>query len=627
MRNLPLAGQVAALLLVLLFCGCPTVPIPEPGGTSRDMPLIDLEINDSPETIDDYTGTTAIPCRMRLNNHNRFSTAISVRLKNIDVLDEKIRFSTTSGGSSAGFLLRSVPADGSWVSFFVRGTTGNLSGRDKDAVIEVAENRVNARNVILARKGMMITNSPPPLPSARVEVQYTGTPYNIDDYLTWSPHYCRARIVNHAAVSSALTVRLQNMSGGVGQLRFATASDLQPTTNATDPAVTDYHTAARSTLDISLPANGEWREFYVAGAFGSPSVEDKDAVMEAVVPGTSTLFGRWPAMVRIRKNGNTLADVERDRFLEAVRALQPRTTAGITFDRWQDFLDQHNVGGDEGHGGPGFLPWHRVYLLRLERDLQALDPSVTIPYWKFDTPAPNIFHRNFMGDDIGATGNLVDLAATNPLSGWEINTGGSTVNGIIRNPNYNDQTGNPPVINEIATFSLGSIFDDFTGMEGNPHGTTHVQTGGTGGWLRTASIAPRDPLFFFLHGHVDHLWAKWQIRQRRTMHATFTEGYSHPGAFPGSGSLAGEHIGHYLEDEMWPWNAVTGTGGGGNADRPATGYGHFPQTVGYILMMPGNPRPYDVIDYRVARWTQGSTPKSNQGIGFAYDDVPFVTAL
>ena len=46
---------------------------------------------------------------------------------------------------------------------------------------------------------------------------------------------------------------------------------------------------------------------------------------------------------------------------------------------------------------PRFLPWHRAYLLDLERELQAIDPSVALPYWRFDQPAPNLFTPEFLG--------------------------------------------------------------------------------------------------------------------------------------------------------------------------------------------------------------------------------------
>jgi len=98
-------------------------------------------------------------------------------------------------------------------------------------------------------------------------------------------------------------------------------------------------------------------------------------------------------MVRVRKNANTLQADERDRFLNAWKVLN---NAGQ--GKFQDFRDMHvNASNAEEHGGPQFLPWHRTYLLDLERELQAIDPSVALHYWRFDQPAPNVFRSNFMG--------------------------------------------------------------------------------------------------------------------------------------------------------------------------------------------------------------------------------------
>src|SRR4029077_1329424 len=95
----------------------------------------------------------------------------------------------------------------------------------------------------------------------------------------------------------------------------------------------------------------------------------------------------------IRKDAMTLTDSERDRFLTAFGTLNGQGTG-----RFTDFRDMHvrsTLG--ESHGNWGFLPWHRSYLLDLERDLQSINATVALPYWRFDQPAPQIFTPEFMG--------------------------------------------------------------------------------------------------------------------------------------------------------------------------------------------------------------------------------------
>ncbi len=105
------------------------------------------------------------------------------------------------------------------------------------------------------------------------------------------------------------------------------------------------------------------------------------------------MIATTPLMVRIRKDAETLTTAERDRFLSALARLNDRG-AGL----FRDFRATHTDDtSDEAHGNEGFMPWHRGYLLDLERELQNLDPSVTLPYWRFDRPAPKLFTQAFIG--------------------------------------------------------------------------------------------------------------------------------------------------------------------------------------------------------------------------------------
>ena len=101
-------------------------------------------------------------------------------------------------------------------------------------------------------------------------------------------------------------------------------------------------------------------------------------------------------MVRVRKNANKLKARERDRFLLALAKLNSATPAPSTY---QALRNMHvDAANGEEHSGPHFLPWHRTYLLDLERGLQAIDPSVSMHYWRFDQPAPKVFTKLFMGE-------------------------------------------------------------------------------------------------------------------------------------------------------------------------------------------------------------------------------------
>jgi tyrosinase len=393
-------------------------------------------------------------------------------------------------------------------------------------------------------------------------------------FLTWTPVEAEARLLNPTS-NANVRVTLRNAGTG-GRLRFATAR-------------TD---SGAPTLALSLPVSGAPVRFFVAGEFGRPSVSLGDARIEAVGSGSLGVLGTKPVTVRIRKNAQSLTPAERDRFLAALATLN-----GGGSGRFRDFRDMHVLAADlEEHGNVGFLPWHRAYILDLERELQAIDPSVTLPYWRFDQPAPALFTRQFMG--VSNAAGRVQFTPGHPLNTWRTD---QTL-GILRTPGFAAGAAPPGLLNELQTVALGGAapnasYGNFDRMEGNPHGNAH--TSFVAGYIRSKQTAPRDPLFFMLHANVDRLWAKWQWRHRRTDPA---EPRSFAPAVP-------NRIGHRLADTMWPWNGVTGPPRPSNA--PGGRLASSPSTTA-----PGNtPTVRAMIDYQAVA---GGPP-----LGFAYDDVPF----
>ena len=72
-------------------------------------------------------------------------------------------------------------------------------------------------------------------------------------------------------------------------------------------------------------------------------------------------------MVRVRKDAQTLTYYEKRRFLSALARVDD-AAVGL----YQSYRDAHTADtSDEAHDLDAFLPWHRAYLLDLERELQA----------------------------------------------------------------------------------------------------------------------------------------------------------------------------------------------------------------------------------------------------------------
>jgi tyrosinase len=251
-----------------------------------------------------------------------------------------------------------------------------------------------------------------------------------------------------------------------------------------------------------------------------------------------------------RKNLTRLTVAERQAFTNAVNQL--RANGG-----YDPYVQQHQGAMGHGHGGPAFFPWHREYVRRFEEDLQAIDPTVSVPYWDWTQANVNaagseslIWRDDFMGGP-GQPGS--GAVTTGAFAGW----------GLIRN-SFNI-FGFPGTGGTIAGFMTSPNYTTFRQVEG-PHGAAHVWVGG---FVGNASIAPRDPVFWLIHSNVDRLWAEW-ISQ-----------HSSTSGFQPFLPLSGGAVGHNLNDTMWPWNGTSSP------------FGVLPWTVA-----PESIRPADLTDHR-----------------------------
>jgi tyrosinase len=404
-------------------------------------------------------------------------------------------------------------------------------------------------------------------------------------YIGWAPVRASIRLVEADGAVNPVPVELRNQNPAQGgQVVFLNAI----------PGV------GQNTLQLTLPVNGTAVNFFVAGNFNRPSLADRDAIIRVVRVNPTVMLSTTRLMVRVRKNANNLTVGERNRFLSAFTRLN--VTGGFN-----QFRAMHTDDSDfEAHAGAGFLPWHRAYLLDLERAIQSIDPSVTLPYWKFDEPAPKLFTRDFIGESDAA--GSVQFSSTNPLRSWATD---GQLPGIDRRPLFDAKTSPASVTiqglvrrprNEFETDALGgaqALYASFRTMQTNPHNLAHITFDG---YISSVPTAARDPLFFLLHTNIDRLWAKWQWHKKRfnpTVASTFQ---------------GTPRVGHRLNDTMWPWNQITGSGPPAGRPPTAPGGNFDPSTV---VSAPGlTPRVRDMIDH------QGVVTSASR-LAFDYDDVPF----
>jgi tyrosinase len=412
----------------------------------------------------------------------------------------------------------------------------------------------------------------------------------------------------------------------------------------------------QSGIEIELQA-GQSRTIFIAGAFqpgerhNGASADGKDITIEARwVHDDGPVAASVDVMIRVRRNANELSDDARKDFLFALAKLNgiqvdeepaPGAGRGIYVT---DYVAMHVAGANlSQHGDSHFVAWHRLYLLDLERQLQAIKPAVTLPYWRFDQPAPALFTDDFMGAtdriprDITAPGGEFDpggvntplarFALDNPLARWQIND----VQGIPRAARFDPRTeaanglfqpgpgGDFPILGQDATLGLGGGTPDpktaflgspqpapgtgFARMEGTPHGAAHVSFNGR---INRVPVAPQDPLFFLLHCNVDRLWALWQsLFERDDKHDARSYPYQQEGdADPWE----------IIDARQWPWDG--GRSRPGSLLPPGTRKENFPQSALVKNFPHHSPTIANAIDPYANR-------DPDDYLGFGYDDVPY----
>jgi tyrosinase len=256
----------------------------------------------------------------------------------------------------------------------------------------------------------------------------------------------------------------------------------------------------------------------------------------------------------IRKNQATLTPDEKSRFVKAVLELKRN-------GRYDTFVTTHNAfimgdtdSGDRvGHRSPSFLPWHRRFLLDFEEALQAVDPTVNLPYWDWTadrTARSSLWAADFLGGTGRARdGQVLDGPFASAQGNWAVNvrvdgrsflrralgTGvaqlptKAEVDAVLAMPEYDAAPWNS---------SSAGFRNHLEGWRGaNLHNRVHVWVGGQ----MATGVSPNDPVFWLHHAYVDKLWARWQKLHPQSPY------------LPAAGTPNVVD----LNDTMRPWNNVT----------------------------------------------------------------------
>ncbi|GAA1179141.1 tyrosinase [Kitasatospora gansuensis] len=256
----------------------------------------------------------------------------------------------------------------------------------------------------------------------------------------------------------------------------------------------------------------------------------------------------------VRKNQATLTAQEKRAFVNAVLALKRNGGYDAFVSTHNSFIVGDTDNGERvGHRSPSFLPWHRRFLLQFEQALQAIDPTVTLPYWDWTadrTTGATIWGADFMGGNGRSSDGQVTTGPFAYSSGnWTLTVRPDSRNylrrslgtGVAQLPSRTETDGVLAIAEYDAApwnSTSAGFRNNLEGWRGvNLHNRVHVWVGG----MMSTGMSPNDPVFWLHHCFIDKLWAEWQKR--------------HPAA--GYLPTAGTANVVDLNDTMKPWNDVT----------------------------------------------------------------------
>ncbi|XP_043928139.1 tyrosinase [Protopterus annectens] len=210
---------------------------------------------------------------------------------------------------------------------------------------------------------------------------------------------------------------------------------------------------------------------------------------------------------------------------------------------------------DFAHEAPGFLPWHRAYLLLWEHEIQKVtgDENFTIPYWDWrDAEGCDVCTDEFMGGRNPSNRSLISPASF--FASWQVicsrpedyNTRRTLCDGtpegpIIRNPGDHDRSRTPrlPTSTEVefcvslpeyetdsmdrfANQSFRNTLEGFADPSNGiavvgrslMHNALHVYMNGS---MSSVQGSANDPIFIVHHAFVDSIFEQWLRRQQPTV--------------------------------------------------------------------------------------------------------------
>ncbi|MGW7495594.1 tyrosinase family protein [Streptomyces luteogriseus] len=274
-------------------------------------------------------------------------------------------------------------------------------------------------------------------------------------------------------------------------------------------------------------------------------------------------------MAYTRKDVSTLTSAEKRRFVKAMLEVKRR---GEYDEFVRTHIEYYTSDGEDGlrtaHMAPSFLPWHRQFLLDLEKALRRVDASVSVPYWDW-TRDRTTTSTPWTADLLGGTGRRSDRRVmTGPFAyaegNWTIKEGVTDEEFLTRDLGRPRDPIRLPTKAELERALKDPLYDaspwDSTAGKGfrnklegwgsgrgsaswQNHNRVHRWVGGA--MVGGASV--NDPVFWLHHAFVDLVWSRWQRRHRAHRYL--------PAKPPGPGSAQYRRV-VARHEKLPPWDVT-----------------------------------------------------------------------
>ncbi|CAI4223326.1 unnamed protein product [Auanema sp. JU1783] len=252
----------------------------------------------------------------------------------------------------------------------------------------------------------------------------------------------------------------------------------------------------------------------------------------------------------LRKEYRAMTDNERNRYHSAMWTIKNNGE----YDRISRVHSQFQT-SPGAHSGPGFLPWHREFLKRIEFALRTVDLDMFVPYWdsSLDSVLPNSRHSVMWGPELMGSVNSNNQLVSGAFANWRILDNSRIVTrstgqgSLFTEAEINNLMGTSDINQVLAATAASSNCPNRAGWSAleYTHGNPHNYIGGD---MLVTTRSTNDPIFYNHHSFIDFLWEQWRLRwQSRDARQT---------VYPQTDSRCFSNV-HNGNSEMLPFGPLT----------------------------------------------------------------------